>query len=126
MASIVIPTTQVADTGTGATMEPYRLDGDLAVYREQSPTGAAAMLQFKRTEPKATKDYAGAMKGENRFTRQFADSTGKLWPAVVRIESSVPAFMTDAARAAFIKEAIMVNSLQASQDVLSKLAVPQV
>jgi len=126
MTNIVIPTTQVADTGTGATLEPYRLDGDLAVFREQSPSGAAAMLQFKRTEPKATKDYAGAMKGENRFTRQFADSAGKLWPAVVRIESSVPAFMTDAARAAFIKEAIMVNSLQASQDVLSKLAVPQV
>lgn len=126
MANLVIPTTQVADTGTGATMEPYRLDGDLAVYREQSPAGAAAMLQFKRTEPKATKDYAGAMKGESRFTRQYADAAGKLWPAIVRVDSSVPAFMTDAARAAFVKEAIMLNSLQVSQDALSKLAVPQV
>lgn len=126
MTNIVIPTTQVADTGTGATMEPYRLDGDIAVFREQSPTGAAAMLMFKRTEPKVTKDYAGAMKGESRFTRQYADAAGKLWPAVLRIDSSVPAFLTDAERAAFVKEAIMLNSLSAPQDVLSKLAVPQV
>jgi len=125
MANITIPTTQVADTGTGAIMEPYRLDGDISVYREQSPVAAAAILQFKRTEAKATKDYAGAMKGESRFTRQIADTAGRLWPAIVRVESSVPAFMTDAARAAFVKEAIMAASLQTSQDVLSKLAVPQ-
>lgn len=126
MTNIVIPTTQVADTGTGATMEPYRLEGDKALYREQSPSGAAALLQYSRTEPKPTKDYAGALRGETRFTRQFADANGRLWPAVVRVESSVPAFLSDASKLAFVTEAVMATSLGTSLDVLSKLAVPQV
>lgn len=125
MTDIVIPTTQVADTGTGATMTPYRLAGDTASYREASPSGAAAILTLKRTEPKATKDYAGANKGEVKFTRQYADTLGRLWPAVMTANSSVPAFLTDAQKSAFILEAILVLNLSVPRDTLSKLAIPQ-
>ncbi len=123
--NIQLPTTQVADTGTGALLVPYNLAGDIAVFRESAPSGAPAVLQYKRTEAKPTKDYAGAMRGEARFTRQKADTAGKLWPCVLRVESSLPAFLTDAERSAIVLEAILAFSLTVSQDALSKLTVPQ-
>jgi hypothetical protein len=125
MTDIVIPTTQVADTGTGATMTPYRLAGDTAAYREASPSGAAAILNLKRTEPKATKDYAGAAKGELKFTRQYADTLGRLWPAVYTVNTSVPAFLTDAQKSAFVLEATLASSLSVPRDALAKLVIPQ-
>lgn len=124
-SNIQLPTTQVADTGTGALLTPYNLFGDLAIFRESAPSAAPALLQYKRTEAKATKDYAGAMRGEARFTRQMPDAAGKLWPCVMRMESSLPAFLTDAERSALVLEAVMAFSLSVSQDVLSKLTVPQ-
>lgn len=125
MTDIVIPSTTVADTGTGATMEPYRLAGDLAVYREKAPTGPAASLAMKRTEAKPTKDYAGAARAEVKFTRQVADAQGRLWPVVVSTTSSVPAFMTDAARAAIIDEAMRAHSLPVARSALAVQAIPQ-
>lgn len=125
MANIQLPTTRPAGTGTGALLTPYRLAGDLAVYRESNPTGAAAVLQYRRTEPKATKDYAGALRGESKFTRQYADANGKLWPAVLTVNSSVPAFLTDAQKATFIGEAMIASHEASSLDVLSKLLIPQ-
>lgn len=124
-SNVIIPTTQVADTGTGATMEPFRLLGDRAIFREASPVGPAALLVFNGTEPKVTKDFAGMQRGEVRFTRQVADTAGKLWPNTFTVNSSLPAFQTDAQRAAFIKEAVMALSLAVSQDVLSKQTIPQ-
>lgn len=125
MADIIIPTTQVADTGTGATMTPYRMAGDLAVYREASPVAQAAILQLKRTEPKPTKDYAGAAKGEVRFTRLYADTLGRLWPAVFSVNSSLPAFLTDTQKSAFVLEATLAAGLSVPRDALAKLVIPQ-
>lgn len=125
MTDIVIPSTTVADTGVGATMEPYRLAGDQAVYREKAPTGPAAILAMKRTEAKPTKDYAGAARAEVKFTRQVADAQGRLWPVVVTVNSSIPAFMTDAARAAIVDEALRANSLPVARAALAVQAIPQ-
>jgi hypothetical protein len=125
MTDIVIPTTQVADTGTGATMVPYRLAGDIAVYREASPVAQAAVMQLRRTEPKPTKDYAGAAKGTFKFTRQYADTLGRLWPAVYDATTSVPVFLTDAQKAAFVLEATLVLGLAVPRDALAKLVIPQ-
>lgn len=125
MTNITIPTTQVADTGTGAVMVPYNLAGDTASFRESAPVGAPAFLNMKRTEPKATKAYAGAARGEVKFTRQVADTNGVLWPAVVTTTSSLPAFLTDTAKAAFVTEAILALGLPVSNDALAKLVIPQ-
>lgn len=125
MTDIVIPSTLVADTGTGATMIPYRLAGDTATYREGTPVGAAAILAMKRIEPKPTKDYAGAAKAEVKFTRQYPDAQGRLWPAVYSTSVSVPAFLTDTEKSAFVTEATLSNSLQVSRDALAKQVIPQ-
>lgn len=125
MANIVIPTTLVTDTGTGATLVPYRLDGDTATFVESNPAAQAAVAMFKRTEPKPTKDYAGAQRGEVRYTEMVADSNGKYWPVVHTTTTSLPAFMTDAAKAAFVDRATLLNGLAVARDALAKKVIPQ-
>lgn len=125
MADIQIPATIVANTGTGALMIPYRLAGDSAVYRESSPSGAASVLQYKRTEPKPTKDYAGASKAEAKYTRLYADTQGRLWPAVYTVSVSVPAFLTDTVKTAFVTESTLVSELATTRAALATQVIPQ-
>lgn len=125
MANIQIPTTIVANTGTGALMTPYRLAGDTAVYRESSPAGQPSVLAMKRVEPKPTKDYAGAAKAEVKYTRQYADASGRLWPAVSTKSVSLPAFLTDAQKTAFVTEAALVDELSESRAALATQLIPQ-
>lgn len=123
--NITTPTTFVAATGTGKTMIPYRLLGDQAEFVEDGASGIPARINYKRTEPKPTKDYAGAARGEAKYTEWAADSSGKMWPLVYTASSSLPAFLTDAAKAAFVSRATMVVGLTASQDALAKKVIPQ-
>lgn len=125
MSTISLKAVIAAGTGTGKTFSAYDLKGPSAVFREDSPTGVAGLISMKRTEPKATKDYAGAARGEHKFTRQYADSLGRNWPAVLTTTSSLPAFLTDAQKVAFVTEAILAIQDQTGIDVLSKLIVPQ-
>lgn len=125
MSSIALAAVIAAGTGTGKTFSAYDLKGPSAVFREDSPTGVAGLLVLKRTEPKATKDYAGAARGEVKLTRQYADTLGRNWPAVFTAVSSLPAFLTDAQKAAFITEAILATQKAESQDCLGKLLIPQ-
>jgi hypothetical protein len=125
MGNIVQKSTLATDTGTGATYVPYRMDGDKAVLRESAPSAQPGFLSFARTEPKPTRDYAGAMKGEVRLRREVADADGRLWPCIVSVSSSLPAFMTDTARAAFVTEAIIAAREATALDALSKVVIPQ-
>lgn len=125
MSQIVLHAAIAAGTGTGATFNAYDLTGPLAVFRESGATGVPALLNLKRTEPKATKDYAGAARGEVRFTRQYADTLGRNWPAVLVCSTSIPAFLTDAQKVAFVTEGLLALLDAASQDCLAKLLVPQ-
>jgi hypothetical protein len=125
MTNLVIPTTLVADTGTGATMAPYRMNGDQAVYKEQSPSAVAAQLQLKRTEPRPTKDYAGAMKTEFKFTRTLPDSLGRQWPLVATTSYSLPAFLTSAQRTAFVLEATLASNLSDVRSAFADQVIPQ-
>ena len=125
MADIQLATTLGANTGTGPLLKGYRLTGDSAVYRENAPSAQPSMLTLKRTEPKATKDYAGAAKGNLRYSRNYADSLGRLWPAVVSIDSSLPAFLSDTVKTAFIVEALIAGMTTEAKDTLAKLLVPQ-
>lgn len=125
MSSISLKATIAPGTGSGKVFEAYDLKGPSAVFREVSPVGQAGTIALKRTEPKATKDYAGAARGEVRFTRQYPDTLGRLWPAVFTGASSIPAFLTDAQKVAFITEATLALQEQPSMDTLSKLIVPQ-
>lgn len=124
-SNITIPTTLVADTGTGKVLVPYRLAGDTAEFVEDAAAGVPAKLLLKRTEPKATKDYAGAARGEVRYTEWYADTLGRLWPAVHTVTTSVPAFLTDAQKAAFVDRGTLVNGLAAPRDALAKKLIPQ-
>lgn len=125
MADIQLATTLGANSGTGPLMKGYKLAGDSAVYRESAPTAQPSLLTLKRTEPKPTKDYAGAQRGEAKYTRSYADTQGRLWPAIVTVTSSLPAFLTDAQKSAFITESLIAAGTTESKDTLSKLMVPQ-
>lgn len=125
MTSIALKAAITAGTGAGKTFEAYNMTGPSAMYREVSPIAAAGSVTLKRTEPKATKDYAGASRGEVKLTRYFPDTLGRLWPAVFTVSSSIPAFLTDAQKSALVTEGILLAQDQLSQDVLSKLVVPQ-
>jgi hypothetical protein len=125
MGSITQKSTLATDTGTGATYDPYRMDGDNAILREAAPSAQPGFLSFKRTEPKPTRDYAGAMRGSVKLRRDVADTEGRLWPAIVEVTSSLPAFLNDTQRAAFVTEAIIAAREANGLDVLSKLKVPQ-
>lgn len=125
MSSITIPAVTVADTGTGPVLDGYRMAGDTALYRENGASGAPATLLLKRTEPKPTKNYAGAGRGEAKYTRQLADANGQLWPLVFDVNVSIPAFLSDAQKHAFVDEAVRAVSLDTVRTALAVLAVPQ-
>lgn len=125
MSTIVNKTALGTDTGTGQTYDAYEMEGQTAKFQELSPVAQASYLSFKRVEAKPTKDYVGAKRGEVKFRREYADSLGKLWPAIVTMSSSLPAFLTDAQRAAIVLEALLLVRTTTAQDNLSKLAVPQ-
>lgn len=125
MADIQLGTTLPAATGTGALFTPYRMSGDVALYQEVNPTATPAQLQLKRTDPKPTKDYVGASKGEVKLTRWYSDALGRKWPAVVTVSSSIPDFRTEAEKSAFVTEAIVAAATSQSKDNLAKRTVPQ-
>lgn len=125
MADIQLGTTLVASTGVGALMTPYRLSGDSAEYIESVPTAIAAHLILKRTEPKPTSTYAGASKGEVKFTRYYTDAAGRKWPAIVTVSSSIPDFRTDAEKTAFVTEALVAAVTAQAKSNLATRAVPQ-
>lgn len=123
--SVIIPTTIVANTGTGKTLVPYRLNGDTAEFVEDGAVGQPAKLTMKRVEPKPTKDYAGAARGEMKYTEQVADALGRLWPCVFTVSTSLPAFLTDAQKASFVTTGTMAAELAVSRDALAKKIIPQ-
>lgn len=125
MSDIQIPSTIAADTGTGKLFTPYRLVGDVAEYVESGASGIPATFTMRRTEPKATKDYAGAGRTEVKYTEQVADALGRLWPNVVTVTSSIPAFQTDADKTAFVTRAILATSVSVTRDALAKRTIPQ-
>lgn len=122
---IQLSSTIVADTGTGALMKPYRLAGDIAIYREASPVAQASILSMKREEPKPTKDYAGAGKTQTKYTRQYADASGRLWPAVYTVNASVPAFLTDTQKTAFVTEGAIMAQQADVRAALAVQTIPQ-
>lgn len=125
MTQIALKAAIAAGTGAGQTFEAYNMTGPLAVYREVNPVAAAGLVTLKRTEPKATKDYSGAARGEVKLTRYYPDAVGRNWPAVVTVSSSLPAFLTDAQKAAVIQEGTLLSQDAVSQACLAKLIVPQ-
>lgn len=125
MGNIVQKATLATDTGTGPTYVPYRMEGDKAVLRESAPSGQPGLLEMRRIDPKPTRDYAGAMRGAVKLRREYADTNGRLWPAIVEVTSSLPAFLTDTQRAAFVTEAVIAARETTAMDALSKLVVPQ-
>lgn len=125
MSSIALKAVIVAGTGTGKTFDAYNLTGNLAVFREVGASATPGLLQQKRTEPKPTKDYVGVSRGEVKLTRTFADATGIARPAILRLDSSIPAFLTDAQRVAFVEEGLLAFIEQTNRDVLSKQIVAQ-
>lgn len=125
MSSIALKATIVAGTGSGKTFDAYNLTGNLAIFREVGAVGVPGLLQQKRTEPKPTKDYAGVSRGEVKLTRQFPDALGALRPAILRVDTSLPSFMTDAQRVAFVEEGLLALIEVPNRDVLSKQIVAQ-
>lgn len=125
MSSIALKAVVVAGTGSGKTFDAYNLTGPMALFREVGAVGLPGLVQLTRTEPIATKDYVGVGRGEVKITRQFVDAQGIQRPAIVRALSSIPAFLTDAQRAAFVDEAVLLFAEQLSRDCLAKQLVPQ-
>lgn len=125
MSTIALKAVMAVGTGTGKTFGAYDMKGPSGVFREESPVAIAGTLALKRTEPKSTKDYAGAARGELKFTRQYTDVLGRAWPAIFTVTTSVPAFLTDAQKDAFVLEGTLAAQDPASQACLARLIVPQ-
>lgn len=125
MSSIALKAVIVAGTGTGKTFDAYNLTGNLAIFREVGASATPGLLQQKRTEPKPTKDYVGVSRGEVKLTRTFVDALGTARPAILRLDSSLPAFLNDAQRVAFVEEGLLAFIEQTNRDVLSKQIVAQ-
>ena len=125
MADIQLATTLGTNSGTGPLMKGYKLSGDSAIYRENAPVAQPSLLTLKRTEPKPTKDYAGAQRGELKYTRNYPDTLGRLWPAVYTVTTSLPVFLTDAQKSAFVVESLIANMSTEAKDTLAKMLVPQ-
>lgn len=125
MTQIVNKTTLGTDTGTGQTFDAYEMAGLRARFRELSPVAQPGFIIMARTEPKPTSDFAGVMRGEVTFRRDVMDASGIFRPNVIRMSSSLAAFQSDAQRAALVLEALLIMRASVSQDVLSKLLVPQ-
>lgn len=125
MSTIALKATLATDTGVGKTFTDWDLAGATAIFREDSPVASAGTIGFKRRDPKPSKDYVGAIGGEVKLTRQVADSLGRLWPQILTISSSQPAFLTDAAKAAFVLEGTLAFRDATAQVCLSTSKVPQ-
>lgn len=125
MSTIALKAVLAAGTGTGKSFDAYDMKGPSGTFREVAPVGVAGILSLKRTEPKATKDYAGAARGEVKFTRQFTDVLGRQWPAIFTVVTSVPAFLTDVQKNAFVLEGTLAAQDDASQATLARMIVPQ-
>lgn len=125
MSTIALKAALATDTGTGKSFTDWDLSGPIASFREVSPAGPAGELKFKRRDPKPSKDYAGATGGEVKLTRQVADSQGRLWPQILTITSSQPAFLSDADKTAFVLEGTLAIRESVSQVCLSTGKVPQ-
>lgn len=125
MADIQLPSTLGTATGTGKLMKAYSLTGDSGLYIEDAATGVPAKLLFKRTDPKPTRNYAGAGKSEVRFTESWADAQGVQWPVVFSATSSIPDGMSAADKVAFITRAVLATEMATARDVLSKRLIPQ-
>lgn len=125
MSNIAAPATLPAGTGTGITYNGYRFLGDTAKYVEAGAAGVPAALVMKAADPRPTRDYAGAMRGEMKLTEQVADAEGRNWPMVVTVTSSIPDFVSAANRDAFVNRAIIAANTAESRATLARGSVPQ-
>lgn len=125
MTTIAAKAVLVAGTGTGKSFDAFNMTGPQGTYRELSPVAAPGVIVLKRTDPKATKDYAGALKTAYSFTRQVADLQGRLWPQVMTVSFSQPAFLTDVQRTAFAVEGTLIQQDAIVQASMANGIVPQ-
>lgn len=125
MSTISLKAVIAAGTGTGKSFDAYNLTGNLAVFREVGASGAPGLLTQKRIEPKPTKDYVGVSRGEVKLTRMKNDAQGIARPVVMTVVTSLPAFMTDAERDAFVSEGLLAALDPANQAVLARQVVSQ-
>lgn len=125
MTQIVNKTTLATDTGTGETYEFWKNESTKGTFKESNPTAKPHMLSLKRIDPKPTKDYAGNMKGEVRFSVDMVDSAGRYWPQVVTIASSFSEFLTQAQKDAITDKALLLSRNSVVKACLTKGDVAQ-
>jgi hypothetical protein len=125
MSNIAAPATLPAGTGTGITYNGLRFLGDTAKYVESAPAGVPSVLVMKAFDPKPTRDYPGAAKGEVKLTESVTDAAGRQWPMVVTVTSSIPDFVSGSNKDAFINRAIIAANTSESRATLARGLVPQ-
>lgn len=125
MSSISLKATVVPGTGTGKVFDAYNCVGNQAIYRENAPVASAGIILLGRTEAKPSSGNNGVTRGQVKLTRQVPDALGIPHPVILDIRTSLPSFMTDVAKAAFVDEGILLATEAVARDVLSKLLIPQ-
>lgn len=125
MSQIALKATVVAGTGTGKTFDAYNMAGNQAVYREVAPVGIAGVISLGRTEAKPSSGNNGVTRGSVKLTRQMTDALGIAHPVILEVRTSLPSFMTDAQKEAFVDEGVLLATESTSRAVLSKLMIPQ-
>lgn len=126
MADIQLKQTLVASTGTGNLMQPYRMEGDAALYRVSGGTNTSFHLKLKRTEPKPTKTFPGVRRGEVKTYKTHTQPvTGTVGVQVITTTSSHPDWLDKATSDAAVTDHLLALGETVNKDCLSVGTIPQ-
>jgi hypothetical protein len=123
MDNIQLATTLVAPTGTGKLFKPFSSDGNSAVYKEDSPSGRAAIVSFKRVMPKPNGTSQGVERVEVKLTEYL--TVGDIEHIIVTsLVSSVPVPVTAAQRSAQATRIALLAGMAVYADTIKEQKIP--
>jgi hypothetical protein len=123
MNDIQLATTLVAATGTGKLFKPFSSDSNSAVYKEDSPSGRAATISFKRTLPKPNGTSLGVERVEVKLTEYLTVSDIE-HIIVTSLVSSVPVPVTSAQRASQATRVALLAAMSVYADTIKEQKIP--
>jgi hypothetical protein len=124
MGNITLGTTLGTPTGTGKVFKPFKMEGDLALFKEQGATGRPAVLSVKRVLPKATKTSAGVERGEIKLTEYVTVGTEE-HVVVTTINTAIPVPVPAAQRTAQATRLALIAGLTVLSDLAADQTIPQ-
>lgn len=123
MDNIQLATTLVAPTGTGKLFKPFSSDANSAVYKEDSPSGRAAIISFTRTLPKPNGTSAGVERMHVKLT-EYLTVDDIEHTIITELVSAVPVPVTSAQRAAQATRIALLAGMSVYADTIKEQKIP--